>query len=813
MIYFSNIMLTSIENLSHINSSNTNTITKSNANDDFTNSVVSGNKTAKAILICHPNSHSFLDRTLILDKPVKIGRSVGHNKTSVNNGIFDCKVLSRNHALLWFEDGKFLLRDTRSSNGTFVNTERLSKSSEESPPREVFSGDTVQFGVDVVENSRKVTHGCVIATLKLFLPNGREAKPVPMSLTPSDRNKVSLEDLYHLNQYLQESLQREQMLESKLSALQTLMKTLHESTELSWKALISNNNLLSRVELLEVQLKCYSKKFAEDKLREELRILQEDKNTYEGVVKQYFQKILDEKLEAAQQCQDLNRALLNKKTEFENTQMLMSNYQSELRELALKNTQLEKTNEELEMKLQLSEEKSKEIVQKLTEENAMLYNQLKNMTKTEEVLQQTIKELETHGDYAHKQMLSLQSQVEDLQKHHSDILCELVDPSIIKDKINDIDLVKSWVSIYNEALRKCKENALVVRKRVDQLKHEKSDRQHRVKTLECELNKCAIELHNYKKEQVEIENKIIERKNEIELFKPVPDILDELNEKKCGENEVLDLQEKKKLLNVIQRDIRTTDEHLKELEKLLKTAKDELMEVTVTYAIEEDKLDLSEKQLDNLETAARTLNEHVLTLNTYQKEGICIEDVQSLKKQLWEAHEVAQEKQTVTEKLMEHFLQFINVINHKLLTVEGGVQEMLVFGKNATLDELQSLKLESMRLVDAVNELQDLQIVYTGNKEMSTDVLDYVTNGSMPPVERNRFCIDEMVILKERLRNVTQRNKNLEYEFARLQQQYDYLKSYPYFDLYFILPIIVLIFICIFNFGDKLSIIFGSNYY
>lgn len=806
-------MLTSIENLSHINSSNTNTIKNSNANDDFTNSMVNGNKTAKAILICHPNSHSFLDRTLILDKPVKIGRSVGHNKTSVNNGIFDCKVLSRNHALLWFEDGKFLLRDTRSSNGTFVNTERLSKSSEESPPREVFSGDTVQFGVDVVENSRKVTHGCVIATLKLFLPNGREAKPVPMSLTPNDRNKVSLEDLYHLNQYLQESLQREQMLESKLCALQTLMKTLHESTELSWKALISNNNLLSRVELLEVQLKCYSKKFAEDKLREELRILQEDKNTYEGVVKQYFQKILDEKLEAAQQCQDLNRALLNKKIEFENTQMLMSNYQSELRELALKNTQLEKTNEELEMKLQLSEEKSKEIVQKLTEENAMLYNQLKNMTKTEEVLQQTIKELETHGDYAHKQMLSLQSQVEDLQKHHSDILCELVDPSIIKDKINDIDLVKSWVSIYNEALRKCKENALVVRKRVDQLKHEKSDKQHKVKTLECELNKCAIELHNYKKEQAEIENKIIERKNEIEMFKPVPDILDELNEKKCGENEVLDLQEKKKLLNVIQRDIRTTDEHLRELEKLLKAAKDELMEVTVTYAIEEDKLDLSEKQLDNLETAARTLNEHVLTLNTYQKEGICIEDVQSLKKQLSEAHEVAQEKQTVTEKLMEHFLQFINVINHKLLMVEEGVHEMLLFSKNAALDELQSLKLESMRLVDAVNELQDLQIVYKGNEEMPTDVLDYVTNGSIPSVERNRFCIDEMVILKERLRNVTQRNKNLEYELARLQQQYDYLKSYPYFDLYFILPIIVLIFVCIFNFGDKLSIIFGNNYY
>jgi hypothetical protein len=47
------------------------------------------------------------------------------------------------------------LQDTKSSNGTFVNNQRLSKGAEESPPREVCSGDIVQFGVDVMENSRK----------------------------------------------------------------------------------------------------------------------------------------------------------------------------------------------------------------------------------------------------------------------------------------------------------------------------------------------------------------------------------------------------------------------------------------------------------------------------------------------------------------------------------------------------------------------------------------------------------------------------------------------------------------------------------
>ena len=49
---------------------------------------------------------------------------------------------------------QFFLQDTKSSNGTFINNQRLSKGSEESAPHEIFSGDVVQFGVDVMENSR-----------------------------------------------------------------------------------------------------------------------------------------------------------------------------------------------------------------------------------------------------------------------------------------------------------------------------------------------------------------------------------------------------------------------------------------------------------------------------------------------------------------------------------------------------------------------------------------------------------------------------------------------------------------------------------
>jgi len=62
---------------------------------------------------CHlPSSTYFVlhfqERSLTLDQPVKIGRSVARARAAPNNAIFDCKVLSRNHALLWYENGKVL---------------------------------------------------------------------------------------------------------------------------------------------------------------------------------------------------------------------------------------------------------------------------------------------------------------------------------------------------------------------------------------------------------------------------------------------------------------------------------------------------------------------------------------------------------------------------------------------------------------------------------------------------------------------------------------------------------------------------------
>ena len=57
-----------------------------------------------------------------------------------------------------------------------------------------------------MENSRKVTHGCIIATLKLFLPDGKEAKASP-TIVSTPPHSLPTQDLYQLNQYIQVTIE------------------------------------------------------------------------------------------------------------------------------------------------------------------------------------------------------------------------------------------------------------------------------------------------------------------------------------------------------------------------------------------------------------------------------------------------------------------------------------------------------------------------------------------------------------------------------------------------------------------------------
>ncbi|XP_014857166.1 PREDICTED: sarcolemmal membrane-associated protein isoform X4 [Poecilia mexicana] len=388
---------------------------------------------ALAVFTCRPNSHPFQERHVYLDEPVKIGRSVARCRPAQNNATFDCKVLSRNHALVWFDHktGKFYLQDTKSSNGTFINSQRLSRGSEESPPCEVLSGDIIQFGVDVTENTRKVTHGCIVSTIKLFLPDGMEARrrsdviqtPLPLPIDKVAANTPSMysQELFQLSQYLQEALHREQMLEQKLATLQRLLSTTQEASESSWQALIDEDRLLSRLEVMGSQLQAYSKSQTEEGIRKELLALQEDKHNYETTAKESLRRVLQEKIEVVRKLSEVERSLSNTEDECTHLKEMSERGQEELQELANKYNAAVNEIKELTDKIKAAEGRQEELTLQGATEKRELEMRIEEMEEKEQVLQARIEALQADNDFTNERLAALQVRLEQLQEKSNSI--------------------------------------------------------------------------------------------------------------------------------------------------------------------------------------------------------------------------------------------------------------------------------------------------------------------------------------------------------------------------------------------------------
>lgn len=126
-----------------------------------------------ALLILLPMNGTFERKQINVpmhpDPPQKIGRQT-NNKTTPkqDNGYFDSKVLSRQHAEIWADsNGRVWIRDVKSSNGTFVNGTRLSPENRESEPTELRQHDSLELGIDIVsEDQKTVVHHKVSAKVE-----------------------------------------------------------------------------------------------------------------------------------------------------------------------------------------------------------------------------------------------------------------------------------------------------------------------------------------------------------------------------------------------------------------------------------------------------------------------------------------------------------------------------------------------------------------------------------------------------------------------------------------------------------------------
>ncbi|XP_036595292.1 sarcolemmal membrane-associated protein isoform X7 [Trichosurus vulpecula] len=510
---------------------------------------------ALAIFTCRPNSHPFQERHVYLDEPIKIGRSVARCRPAQNNATFDCKVLSRNHALVWFDHktGKFYLQDTKSSNGTFINSQRLSRGSEESPPCEILSGDIIQFGVDVTENTRKVTHGCIVSTIKLFLPDGMEARlrsdvihaplPSPVDKVAANTPSMYSQELFQLSQYLQEALHREQMLEQKLATLQRLLAITQEASDTSWQALIDEDRLLSRLEVMGNQLQVCSKNQTEDSLRKELVALQEDKHNYETTAKESLRRVLQEKIEVVRKLSEVERSLSNTEDECTHLKEMNERTQEELRELANKYNGAVNEIKDLSDKLKAAEGRQEEIQQKGQAEKKELQHKIDEMEEKEQELQAKIEALQADNDFTNERLMALQDKLID-EGHLTKVVEEtklskaLLEEerkayrTQVEESAKQIQVLQAQLQRLHtdmENLREEKENEITSTKHdllsaqdeillLQQVADKAaSERDMDVASLQVELQKVREELERWRKAASEYEKEIVSLQSSFQL--------------------------------------------------------------------------------------------------------------------------------------------------------------------------------------------------------------------------------------------------------------------------------------------------------
>ena len=142
--------------------------------------------------------------------------------------------------------------------------------------------------------------------------------------------------------------------------LQRLVEGTENASQLGWKALMDEDRLLTRVEILESQLTTYGKSMSEDKLREETKRLMEEKENYQNSAKDTLKKVVDDKLEAINNLKGVELSLANMEAEYSSLRQLYDRSIDENKKLSEKLTSL---NEDL------SKKKKEEMVSEMNSIN------------------------------------------------------------------------------------------------------------------------------------------------------------------------------------------------------------------------------------------------------------------------------------------------------------------------------------------------------------------------------------------------------------------------------------------------------------
>ncbi|PIO63684.1 hypothetical protein TELCIR_14708, partial [Teladorsagia circumcincta] len=166
-------------------------------------------------------------------------------------------------------------------------------------------------------------HGCIYAMVQLFDASGQmieaggtlSSGELNGTMPNCEPSLVNNHQLFQMQQYLSEALYREEARQQKLEALEKMLEATEHASEAAWKALVNEDRLLSRIETLEAQLTTFSKNATQDKLREDILALIDDKAKFEVTSKEQLRRAQEERAESALRLADIDRSLVSTEEE------------------------------------------------------------------------------------------------------------------------------------------------------------------------------------------------------------------------------------------------------------------------------------------------------------------------------------------------------------------------------------------------------------------------------------------------------------------------------------------------------------------
>lgn len=263
-------------------------------------------------------------------------------------------------------------------------------------PQVLYSGDCVQFGVEVVE--KKNVHSCVIATLRLFHPDGTEArKEYGDSLTDSLKEQINnpnmpiqimpsqLIDIYY---HVKESMRRQCLLENQIKTMKEVVQTALNYAKNNLQSSINEDRLLSRIQTLQSQLDIYiigrnqrnapQSSVVEIMQKKNLQLIN-DKENLEIAAKETLEKTLGNKVVLECALEQARADLQNKTHECDMLRESINTDFKDMKILLETCDKLKRENEELLLKMK----KSVEDAQQQTE-MAQCSNTFDSFSQTDE---------------------------------------------------------------------------------------------------------------------------------------------------------------------------------------------------------------------------------------------------------------------------------------------------------------------------------------------------------------------------------------------------------------------------------------------